>query len=159
MTTSVGRLFDGIAALLNLVKTVSFEGQGAIALAAQVMESDNGQVYPYNLAVDAKKTIIDWRPMIRAIAEDLSTKTVATIAQQFHHTLIEIIVAIAHQQQLKTVVLSGGCFQNRYLLDQGIRQLTQAGFTPCWPTQIPPNDGGLCLGQLLAKVQPRRYQA
>jgi len=161
MTSSVGRLFDGVSALLNLVTTVSFEGQGAIALESQVLERADFPSYPYGLEISESKIIIDWRPMIREITEEISThhQTIAAIASQFHQTLIQIIIDIAQRQGLENVVLSGGCFQNRYLLDQAIVQLRQAGFTPIWPTQVPPNDGGLCLGQLLATIQPRQYQA
>jgi hydrogenase maturation protein HypF len=159
LTTSVGRLFDGVSALLNLVTTVSFEGQGAIALEAQVMEAETVAPYPYDFVVMEDHTVIDWRPMIAAIAREIFRVSTATIASRFHHTLIQIMVDIAQQQGLERVVLGGGCFQNRYLLDQGITRLKEAGFIPIWPTQIPPNDGGLCLGQLLAHLYPREYQA
>jgi len=160
LTSSVGRLFDGISALLNLVQIVSFEGQAAIAVEAQVIDQNNYSTYPYDLEMIDNKTIIDWRPMILVIAMELSTKirTIVSISSQFHHTLINILINIAQQKNLDNIVLSGGCFQNRYLLDQAIVQLRQAGLKPIWPTQFPPNDGGLCLGQLLAKIYPRKYQ-
>ncbi len=66
---------------------------------------------------------------------------------------------MAQQQTIEKVALGGGCFQNRYLLEQTIKALRKAGFCPLWPQKLPPNDGGLCLGQLLAKIQPRQYLA
>jgi hydrogenase maturation protein HypF len=160
LTSSVGRLFDGVSALLQLVTTVSFEGQGAIALESQTMKQENPAIYAYGLETVNHQTVLDWRPMIKAIAMEISTQEtpIASIASQFHHTLIAMMITIAQQQQLRHIVLGGGCFQNRYLLDQGITSLKQAGFTPIWPNHIPPNDGGLCLGQLWAKIHPRQYQ-
>jgi hydrogenase maturation protein HypF len=158
LTSSVGRLFDGVSALLNLVSTVSFEGQGAIALEAQVLDSANIRTYPYSLEMINNKTIIDWQPVITAIAMDLLSKNIPSIASQFHQTLIKIILDIAQQEQLENIILSGGCFQNRYLLEQTIVQLRKAGFNPVWPSLVPPNDGGLCLGQLLAVLARRQYQ-
>ncbi|MEB3160496.1 MAG: carbamoyltransferase HypF, partial [Synechocystis sp.] len=88
LTSSVGRLFDGVSALLALVTTVSFEGQGAIALESQIgdpkIDQKNNTTYPYVLERVNHKTVIDWRPMIKAIALEIHTKsnTIASIASQ-----------------------------------------------------------------------------
>ncbi|MGB8698428.1 MAG: hypothetical protein WCD18_03340, partial [Thermosynechococcaceae cyanobacterium] len=66
-----------------------------------------------------------------------------------HNTLVEMIVAIAHQVKIEQVLLTGGCFQNRYLLERSIQRLRAEGFAPYWHHQIPPNDGGLAVGQIL----------
>jgi hydrogenase maturation protein HypF len=71
------------------------------------------------------------------------------IAAKFHNTLVEMIVVIAHQVGIEQVLLTGGCFQNRYLLERSIQRLRVEGFVPYWHHQIPPNDGGLAVGQIL----------
>jgi hydrogenase maturation protein HypF len=80
------------------------------------------------------------------------------IAATFHHTLVEIMTAIARKVRLKQIVLSGGCFQNTYLLEGAIQRLKAEDFVPCWPQRIPPNDGGLALGQILASLRAIQSQ-
>jgi hydrogenase maturation protein HypF len=72
------------------------------------------------------------------------------VSARFHNTLAEAIVAVAKQVGQERVVLTGGCFQNRYLTERTVRRLTQEGFRPYWHQRIPPNDGGIALGQLVA---------
>jgi hydrogenase maturation protein HypF len=150
LTSSVGRLFDGVSALLGLCETVTFEGQAAMALAAQVDETLPSAPYPFKLE-GTDPQLIQWRPLLQAIRQDLQDSVpVAKIATRFHHTLVAIIVTVAQGQGISRVVLGGGCFQNRFLLEQSIIGLRQAGFEVYWPRLVPPNDGGLALGQLWA---------
>jgi hydrogenase maturation protein HypF len=72
------------------------------------------------------------------------------MAAKFHNTLVEMIVAVARRVGEERVALTGGCFQNRYLTERTIQRLREAGFEPAWHRQVPPNDGGIALGQALA---------
>jgi hydrogenase maturation protein HypF len=156
LTSSMGRLFDGIAALIGLIDQVTFEGQAAMVLEAQVMPNLTRECYPFTLVDQGNELVVDWQPLIRTITTEERTK-INLISTKFHNTLVALIVAIAQYQEIEKVVLGGGCFQNRYLLANAISALKKAGFLPLWPRQLPPNDGALCMGQLLAKIQPRQY--
>jgi hydrogenase maturation protein HypF len=157
-TSSMGRLFDGIAALIGLINEVTFEGQAAMALEAQVMPNLTEEYYPLTLnkKENEKKLAVDWRSLIKAIITEDKNKT-NLIATKFHNSLVNLIVTIAQQQGIEKVALGGGCFQNCYLLASTITALKKAGFSPLWPRELPPNDGAICMGQLLAKIQPRQY--
>jgi hydrogenase maturation protein HypF len=101
--------------------------------------------------------VIDWEPMVRGVLTGIQEeKSVGRLAAAFHNTLIEIIVAVAKQCALKKVVLSGGCFQNRYLTEQAVIRLRQEGFSPYWHQRVPPNDGGIALGQVAAAALIQR---
>ncbi|MHB1422089.1 MAG: carbamoyltransferase HypF [Gemmataceae bacterium] len=155
-TSSAGRLFDAVAALLDIRQTVAFEGQAAMELEFAIAGDESGDPYPFAMTDGG---VVDWGPMILAILEDIRLavpvahapgSAVGTIARRFHDTLAEMIVAAARSVGEKIVVLSGGCFQNAYLLEQAVRRLGTAGFPVYWPERIPPNDGGIALGQILA---------
>ena len=77
------------------------------------------------------------------------------IASQFHRTLSDIILSVAKKLNIKTVALSGGCFQNRLLLESAIKLLNTNGFKPYWHQRIPTNDGGISLGQIVAGIKYR----
>ncbi|PSB02755.1 carbamoyltransferase HypF [Merismopedia glauca CCAP 1448/3] len=145
-TSSIGRLFDAIASLIGLCQKNSFEGESAMQLES-ILEPTSS-IYPYHLEQDsAGNWVLDWKPMVAAILNDKESQ--GKIAAKFHNTLVEIIVAIAHRVGIEKVVLTGGCFQNRYLLDRAIERLRSEGFIPYWHHQIPPNDGGIAPGQVL----------
>lgn len=92
--------------------------------------------------------IVDWAPMMRQIIEAQQHHVgPEIIAAKFHNTLVEMIIAVAERIAEERVVLSGGCFQNKYLTERAIRHLREAGFRPYWHQRIPPNDGGIALGQ------------
>jgi hydrogenase maturation protein HypF len=155
-TSSAGRLFDAVAALLDIRQTVAFEGQAAMELEYAVSGIGQAQSYPFVLTATG---ILDWGPMIRSILEDIRLAApvahapgspVGIIARHFHDTLAEMIVATAQSVGERTIVLSGGCFQNAYLLEQTVTRLIAAGFRVYWPQRIPPNDGGIALGQIMA---------
>lgn len=95
--------------------------------------------------------ILDWEPLIRGILCDARENVpVARIATTFHNALVEGIVAVARRVEEERVVLTGGCFQNRYLTERAVRRLRAEGFRPYWHQRIPPNDGGIALGQIVA---------
>ena len=99
--------------------------------------------------------LLDWSPLIESILGDLRLAVPAPfISAKFHNALTESIVAVAKQAALERVVLSGGCFQNRYLTERAARRLSQEGFRPYWHQRVPPNDGGLALGQIVAALNP-----
>jgi hydrogenase maturation protein HypF len=76
------------------------------------------------------------------------------ISVRFHNMLVEVIVAVARLAGEKRVVLTGGCFQNRYLTERAVRRLREEGFGPYWHQRVPPNDGGIALGQAVAAARP-----
>jgi hydrogenase maturation protein HypF len=149
-TSSAGRLFDAVAALAGVRVRSMFEGQAAMELEF-VAEGEAGEdAYPF-VVHDAE---LDWAPMLRAILADRDAGLpVARISRTFHNTLAEMIVAVAKRERVPRVCLTGGCFQNRLLAEQAIARLAAAGFAPYWHQRVPPNDGGIALGQLLAAAR------
>jgi hydrogenase maturation protein HypF len=151
-TSSVGRLFDAVAALLGIRQQVTFEGQAAMELES-LIEPEVTEVYPFKLS-NSVPQIIDWAPMIGEILVDLRKGiSQGAIAAKFHNTLAEIIVEVGRQIVTPKIVLTGGCFQNRYLLEDAVQRLSQAGFKPYWHQRVPPNDGGIALGQIAAAAR------
>lgn len=155
-TTSMGRLFDAVASLTGLCPQSSFEGQAAMAVQfAAEQEGEEGGVtvegYPMNLVPSHgsdPKWMIDWRPMVSAMLDDLRRGTNPDkIATRFHASLAAATVHVARAAGLPRVVLTGGCFQNRLLLSLVRQRLGEAGFTVFSHALVPPNDGGLSLGQ------------
>ncbi len=148
-TTSMGRLFDGVASLLGLRHDVTYEAQAAIDLE---MAADRcvGLIEPY--AFDLGAGLLDQRPVIAAIVRDLRAGIdVGMIARAFHDAVVDAVVDIAVQtrasRQLDVVALSGGVFQNALLSRCCVAQLNAAGFRALTHHLVPPNDGGLALGQ------------
>ncbi len=143
LTSSVGRLFDSVAALLGLGQVTAFEGQTAMKLEFAA-HGRIGSPYPWGAG-----DVVDWAPMIAAIIADRDRgSSIESIAARFHGTLIEIMVAVARKSGLAEVALSGGCFQNKILYELGAKRLKEAGFKVYLPRQLPPNDGGISLGQV-----------
>ncbi|CAN5748993.1 carbamoyltransferase HypF [soil metagenome] len=147
LTSSAGRLFDAAAALLGLADSVSYEGQAAIEL-EQMADPHATRAYPCSL--DGGK--IQGAELTAAVAEDLTAGLpVPEIAAAFHNGLAAVLVAVARQaaeaNSLSTVALSGGTFQNRLLADRVELRLRQAGLEVLTHHRVPPNDGGISLGQ------------
>jgi hydrogenase maturation protein HypF len=188
ITTSAGRLFDGVAALLGLHQQVSFEGQAAMALECAADVREDG-AYPMGLEElggtwgnlgelrgtqgnsesrpqgrlsappsssqflpvppSPPPLLLDWQPLIEALLHDLRAGVSSGImAARFHNALVDGIVRVALAVGQPQVALSGGCFQNRLLLERSARRLRQAGFAVLLHRQVPPNDGGISLGQV-----------
>ncbi len=155
-TSSVGRLFDAVASLCNLRQKMSFEGQAAMELEFAAMGQAEGKRYSYLVhgRGDGELLLIDWRPMVREILDDLRAgRMAAAIAGRFHATLVDIIADIARRTGLPTIVLTGGCFQNVTLLTHSISRLRREGYYPHWHRDVPPNDGGIALGQIVALLR------
>ncbi|WP_202901146.1 carbamoyltransferase HypF [Methylocaldum szegediense] len=150
--SSAGRLFDAAASLLGLCRDISFEGQAAMALeaAAERGGEGDGTIYPMPL-IDGEPKRLDWCPLFHALLDDRAAGVpTSVLAFRFHSSLAAAVAAIAVAESIPTVVLAGGCFQNRLLLELCAEQLRHAGLRVYWPQQIPPNDGGLALGQIAA---------
>jgi hydrogenase maturation protein HypF len=146
-TTSAGRLFDTAAALLGFTREITFEGQAAIWLEHQA-RSARPDVEDYPLPFDGKE--LDFRPLLTALIEDRkSGRPVTEIARAFHHGLAggvaRAVLEIATREKLHAVVLSGGVFQNRLLLERLVSLLSS--LTVWINHEVPANDGGLSLGQ------------
>ncbi len=146
LTSSVGRLFDGVASLLGIKQKLNYEGQAAMMLEFSADENELVS-YPFEIA-DAEPLLIDWRPIIKEIMSDCGKNSVGKISARFHNTLAEIILEVAKRSKLNKVVLSGGCFQNAFLLNRTIEKLQENNFSVYWHQRIPPNDGGIAVGQI-----------
>jgi hydrogenase maturation protein HypF len=151
VTSSIGRLFDAAASIVGLCHVASFEGQAAMRLEYAIGDLNTDETYEYEINKADDKYIIDWESMIRAIVDDMNESVDAgKIAAKFHNALVEMIVDVAEIVNEKRIVLSGGCFQNRYLIERTADRLQARGFESHRHHLIPPNDGGLALGQIVA---------
>ncbi len=148
-TSSAGRLFDAISSLLGLCHINDYEGQGAMQLEDCAILTENTDCYEFKIEQKIP-IVIDWEPMIEQILYDIAHRSQSYIATVLHNTLATICINIAQIENKKTVVLSGGCFQNARLAQQVFEQLQTAGFEVYSHSQVPPNDGGLALGQIYA---------
>jgi hydrogenase maturation protein HypF len=154
-TSSAGRLFDAVAALTGVRDRVSYEGQAAIELEWLATETAPDGTYPFELESTAgpEAHIIDCRPLIRAVVNDVTAKVEArVIARRFHTAMVDLIKTVCSRiredTNCGTVVLSGGVFQNALLATETIARLSAAEFRVYRHRLVPPNDGGLSLGQL-----------
>jgi len=152
LTSSAGRLFDAAASLVGLRQRTSYEGQAAAELEWAARESAPQLCYEFAVldgTVDkAAGWIIDWEPAMRNLIADVRRgATAAAISAAFHRGLATAIAQVAVRLNEPQVVLTGGCFQNAHLCETTISALTQAGFSVHWHQRVPPNDGGLALGQ------------
>ncbi len=152
LTSSAGRLFDAAASLAGLRQTVRFEGQAAVELEFSTEGIRTEEAYPITLLQGVQLPwIIDWNSLFAALIADRRHQVpISLMAARFHNALVESILKVAERAGLERVVLSGGCFQNRYLTENTVLRLQQAGFRPYWHQRIPPNDGGIALGQIFA---------
>jgi hydrogenase maturation protein HypF len=153
LTSSAGRLFDAVSSLLGLVDFNTFEGEAAIALEAIAEETNKHTIESYPFRIIAKEPMqIDLKPLIESLVEDsIHGLKTSAISLKFHVTLASIIRDVANimrrENEINTVVLSGGVFQNRLLLQFAIKFLEHERFTVRFHKRIPTNDGGISLGQ------------
>jgi len=158
LTSSAGRLFDAVASLLGLRDNVEFEGQAAMELEA-LAERRADRIYPTGLTETDGSLIVRTHDIFCAVVDDLLRETAqATISARFHATLVDVLVQVCRRIRQRTgidaVALSGGVFQNAWLLGAAVDALETAGFEVYSHRQVPANDGGLALGQ--AAVAARR---
>ncbi|HEX2707689.1 MAG TPA: carbamoyltransferase HypF [Solirubrobacterales bacterium] len=164
-TTSMGRLFDAVGALCGAAARVSYEGQTAVELEAMAAAGEGG-IYEMPLTAGEEgpggPDVLDPRPVVRAVLADIGAGTApALVAARFHNSIavatVQSCVALAGRLGLEKVVLSGGVFQNRRLLEQAASLVRAAGLRVLVPERLPPNDGGISFGQ--AAVAAARSRA
>ncbi|MCS5691902.1 carbamoyltransferase HypF [Cyanobium sp. FGCU-6] len=174
LSSGMGRLFDAVAALLSLVQVATYEGEGGLRLEGAAAAAAGGRraavgAPAYPLPVTAAPAAfagppppggwLDWRPLLAALLDDIAADTPpGPCALRFHQALVngcaDLVQAAAESWGLRRVVLAGGCFQNRLLLEGLIAALRQRGLEPFWPSALPASDGGLALGQAWAALRP-----
>ncbi|MGE5717641.1 MAG: carbamoyltransferase HypF, partial [Acidobacteriota bacterium] len=151
LTTSAGRLFDAVAALLDLSQRTRYEGQAAMALEAAADPREDGAWPLPVVRREGVPVVLDWEPLLRALLEDLRNRVNAgVLAARFHNSLVDGIAGVAEAAGEARVALTGGCFQNRLLLERAVSRLSALGFKVLLHREVPPNDGGISLGQVLA---------
>ena len=157
LSSSCGRLFDAVAALLGLRQKVSFEGQAAMQL-EMIADPAQSEPYPYLLLHETDQIIFDPSLLINAIVTDHSIgRPAAEVSGRFHLSLAmmieEVCSLIRNRTGLGTVVLSGGVFQNGLLTGMVLARLKASGFKVLTHSLVPPNDGGLALGQAVVAAR------
>jgi len=157
MNTSMGRLFDAVSALLGICDVSTYEGQAAVELEMAATPAWDIDVKPlrFNMYWEKGSIVLDHRPTLLHLIELLSCgEDRRQLAARFHVTVIEMIVNACQELRSLTgvnkVALTGGVFQNKLLLEGSIDKLEQLGFDVLWHHQVPPNDGGIALGQMAA---------
>ena len=164
VTTSAGRLFDAVASLLGIAQKTSFEGQAAMALEAAAFEAwgeaETGRLpcsFPLNVSADGP-AVLDWEPFVSYLLRDLSLGVPAPVlAARFHATLADGILAAARHAGVRRVALTGGCFQNRLLTELTVARLEANGFEVLLHGAVPPNDGGIGVGQVLIAAERLKH--
>ena len=153
LTSSAGRLFDGLASLLGLSHVTTYEGEAAMLLQFAAERSRPDHPYPFTVGSHGQMLVPDWEPMVRGVIEDIRRKVALDlIAARCHHTLVEMIGMVVESAKIDKVVLTGGCFQNRLLLERTIERLSSLSKQVYWHQRIPTNDGGISLGQAAAFI-------
>jgi hydrogenase maturation protein HypF len=157
-TTSAGRLFDAVAALLVLSQKTRYEGQAAMALEAAA-DPHEDEAWPLPLVPrEGAPAVLDWEPLLHALLEDLGHRVNAgRLAARFHNSLVDGIARTAAAAGEASVALTGGCFQNRLLLERAAERLSALGFKVLLHREVPPNDGGISLGQVLAGARHLKH--
>ncbi|MBI1941719.1 MAG: hypothetical protein HYS33_09465 [Acidobacteria bacterium] len=154
LTSSCGRLIDAVAALAGIRQKVTYEAQAAIELEVAIEDRDDDEAYPLALVEDGNGLVIDTRPLFQGLVQDLRDGCpVGLISQRFHNGLVVIFarlcVLLRQRTALNRVCLSGGTFQNVYLLERLSARLASEEFEVFTHTEVPAGDGGLSLGQAL----------
>lgn len=145
-TSSMGRLFDAVAALLDLCDCNQYEGQSGSML-EQAAERHIRDRYPWSLGEDG---LADPRDLLHLVSEDRLRETpAAVISARFHNSVADLVVQAARRSDLPRVALSGGVFQNALLLQRCVEALTTDGFEVLVHSRVPPNDGGISYGQVV----------
>jgi hydrogenase maturation protein HypF len=162
LTSSAGRLFDAFAALCGLRQRASYEGQAAAELEWAAGDRATGRRYEFRVR-QAKQgeapLIVDWQPALESSLADLRVGAdTGTISEALHNGLALAILEVASRIGEHRVVLSGGCFQNARLTEVAVAALGAGGFDPIWHRHVPPNDGGIALGQAAWAAWRERWE-
>ena len=153
LTSSAGRFFDAVSALSGVRNEIYYEGQAAIELEMKAASGEYDE-YSFDLEEVDNEFIVILEPVIKSIVYDLENSVrIETISAKFHNTVANIILSICLKigkiERMKRVVLSGGVFQNTYLLNKTLNLLDKNGFKVFFHHRVPPNDGGVALGQAI----------
>lgn len=161
-SSSMGRLFDAVAALLGICQQASYEGEGPIRLEQAAVKwftstGQSAEILPYTVTSNSGVYQLDFLPLVRALAERVQAGSDAgRLAASFHYTIAvasaELSQQLCRERGLQTVALSGGVFQNRLLMQQLVSLLRKSGLKVFYNTKVPPNDGGISLGQALVAL-------
>ncbi len=153
LTTSVGRLFDAVASLAGVAQKSFFEGQVAMMLERETSLATSEEAYSLPAG--------DWQPLFRQVVADVTAGVARPlIATRFHNALVEWLVSVAQRSGVRQMVLSGGVFQNRYLLERAAARLEACGMEVYSHRRVPANDGGIALGQAVlaaGRMRGRRH--
>ncbi len=154
LSSGAGRLFDAVSALLGLCTTETFDSEAPLRLESAILEN-TGEHYPYTAG-----SPVVFREMFISILDDIKTGNSSLVPVKFHNTLARAILDVAEKMSLETsvkkVVLSGGCFQNKYLLEKACNLLREKSFIVYTNNKVPPNDGGISLGQVV--IASKRFK-
>lgn len=152
-TSSCGRIFDLVSALLGVRENIEYEGQAAIELEMLSMKSKETKYYPFKIVEEENRLIIDVKPTIEEIIKELKTVEKKDIGKKFHNTIAQIIVNLSEilreEYKINKVGFSGGVFQNRLLLRTIVPILKEKKFEVYTHRNVPTNDGGISLGQVI----------
>jgi hydrogenase maturation protein HypF len=164
-TSSAGRLFDAVAAMVGVPGTerTTYEGQAAVELELAA-DGPASRGYPFRLRPEGQGWIVETQEILRGVVEDLlAGRATGKISSRFHRTIAEVVVAgcerIREAGGTTAVALSGGTFQNMLLLEQVVRFLEEKGFEIYRHRRVPTNDGGLALGQAILADRTTREQS
>ncbi|MCY6958054.1 carbamoyltransferase HypF [Clostridium brassicae] len=151
-TSSLGRLYDAVSSILGVRERIAYDGQGAIELESVAKENVYGK-YDYVIKKEDDVYIVDYVPMIMNILQEIKeNEEISDISSKFHNTIADITVEMAcklrEDFKINEVVLSGGVFENEYLLKNTYRNLRDKGFLVFFNENIPTNDSGISLGQV-----------
>lgn len=160
VTSSIGRLIDAAVAIMGVRQVMHFEGQAAMQL-EELVDAAVHEAYPFALAPaepawrlgswEAPPLVVDWAPLVDALLADVDAAApVGTMAARLHNALAEMAAAVALALGESRLLLTGGCFQNRYLTEATAARLDTAGTRAYSHQRLPPNDGGIAAGQIVA---------
>jgi hydrogenase maturation protein HypF len=151
LTSSIGRLFDAVSFLANLRKEASYEAQGPMELES-LCTGRPEDFYRFDIFTENNMLIIDPARVICSILNESGPNKAKIISEKFHSGIVDMIknmvFKISHTTNIKNVVLSGGVFQNKTILERTINILEENGFQVFTNKNVPANDGGISLGQV-----------
>lgn len=160
VTSSMGRLFDGVAAIAGVLSVAHYEGQGAV-MWEQAADMTAEGAYEFALLSVKNTLLLDWRPVVKALIEDiLNGVPMGTLSARFHRGVIRLILQVAQWAKdrygVQKIALSGGCFQNAVLTAGAEQALTAAGYTVFANERLPANDGNIAFGQVAAVLMQNK---
>jgi hydrogenase maturation protein HypF len=157
LSSGTGRLFDAVSAILGLCNIASFDSEGPMRLES-VINCNTDEFYPYKIADD-----VSFADMFSVILNDLTHSDPGFISAKFHNTIAQVILNVSElirqETAIKKIILSGGVFQNKYLLEKSLSLLRKRKFEVFTNHLVPANDGGIALGQILIASKSRELCA